>query len=212
MDTLEQKMGDVASTFKTSIKDVDKKAERMGKLKFIPKEDAVSIAGDLGALERKMQELNKAIAGLRSDMPRSEQILTDIEERLNQTSGALFTKQQYEVEELKKKVGAMESRVGGLESELEEEIERIRRQSGESEISRFLSELNESKKKITGLEEMKKEFETLKKRSASFNAHEMKENILSEFEKINSNLVESVEKKKNQIHQIEQETARLRRA
>ena len=57
---------------------------------------------------------------------------------------------------------------------------------------------------------MKKEFGEMRKRSASFNAQEMKDNILTDFQKINNDLVESVEQKKSEIHRIEQETAKMR--
>jgi hypothetical protein len=165
---------------------------------------------DLGLLDRKIEDLKASINGLRSDMPRAEQILGDIEQRLIETRGTLFTRQQHELEEMGKKINMLETRMEETESDIEEGIERVRKEARSSEISRFLSVANDNRKRIAGLEQMKKEFEEVKKRSASFNAQKMKDTILTDFEKINNSLVESIEQKKNEIQRVEQETAQMR--
>lgn len=208
--TLEKKMGDSTSTLKASIRDVDKKAEMLGKVKVTPESDSVTIVNEISSLQKKIDELNQSISALRTQMPRSEHILMEIEEKLRNTSGAIFTKQEHEIGEMKKRLQMMETRVQEAEKNVEEDIEKMKRQSAESELPKFLNEVKENKKKIEALEAMKTEFDEIKKRSASFNAKEMKENILTEFEKINTDLVESIEKKRSEIERIEEETARMR--
>jgi DNA repair exonuclease SbcCD ATPase subunit len=210
MDNLEHKVGNTATSLKTSLKEVDKKAQRIGQLKFMPNQDALSIAQEVGVLEKKIDELNNSISGLRLEMPKAEHILVEIEQRIGQTKGALFTKQQHELDEMIKKIGLIESRVEGTERDVEESIEKIKKETGVSEIGRFLNNVNENRKKIEELQLMKKDFNEIKKRSESFNAQEIKENIITDFEKINNNLVESVEQKKSEIQRIEHETAQMR--
>ena len=210
ISNLEQKVGSVAESFKDSLSQVDRKAERMGTLKFMPKEEAVSITDDLGKLESKMEELSEAFSRLRSGIPTREQIVSAMEEKMKQTGGVFLTKQQHDLEEMKVRLEMMESRVQGTERDMEEEIERLKKGMGEGEMRRFLGEVNENRRRIAELEGMRKEFEDMKKRSASFNAQEMKENILGEFEKINNELVESIEKKRNEMQRMEQETAAMR--
>jgi len=210
MANLEQRIGNETKQLKTTLKEVDKKAERMGKLKFIPKEDALSIVKEISDMEKKISDLNTSITRFREEMPRTEHILMEIEERLKETSGALFAKQQHQLEEMQRKINMIEARVEGTEKDIEEAVERMKKGGVEAEISRFLRDVNENKQKIAKLEEMKRDFEEMKKRSASFNAQEIKENILMDFEKINTNLVESIEKKKSEIQRLEQETAQMR--
>jgi len=210
LENFEKRMGETTSTLKSSLKEVDRKAERLGHVKFMPKQDALSIVRELSLLDRKISDLNSSINGLRSDMPKAEHILEEIEQRLIETKGTLFTRQQHELEEMSKRIGMIEARIEENEKDIEEGIERIRKEAQGRDISRFLSAVNDNKKRILKLEEMKKSFDEIKKRSASFNAREIKENILSDFEKINNNLVNSIEQKKSEIQRIEQETARMR--
>jgi chromosome segregation ATPase len=210
MDTFEKRMIDTTSSLRSSLKEVDKKAERLGQVKFTPEQDAVSIARELNTTDAKITSLNDSINALRSDMPKAEHILAEIEQRLIETKGALFAKQQHELEEMAKRIGMIESRIEETERDIEESVGRMRRQSGAGDMSKFLSVVNDNKRRIEGVEAMRKEFESVKKRSASFNAQEIKDNIMKDFEKINSSLVESVEQKKTEIQRIEQETAKMR--
>jgi len=209
MDNFEKQMGSTASTLRTSLEEIDKKADRLSQVKFMPKQDAMSIVRELTLLDKKITGLKESIKGLRSDMPKAEHILGDIEQKLVETRGTLFTRQQHELEEMARKIGMLETRMQENEKDIEEGIDKLRKGGG-ADISRFLSTVNDNKNRIKEMEGMKQEFEEMKKRSASFNAQEIRENILTDFEKINTNLVETVEQKKSEIHRIEQETAQMR--
>jgi uncharacterized phage infection (PIP) family protein YhgE len=89
-------------------------------------------------------------------------------------------------------------------------MQKMRKEFGESDVPKFLKEVDKNRKRIEGLEDMKIRFEDMEKRSASFDAQEVKDSIVTEFEKINTDLVESIEKKKSEIQRLEQETAQMR--
>lgn len=210
IDTFEKRMGETTSSLRSSLNDVDKKAERLGQIKFMPDQDSVSIVNELNDVDTKITDLNESIKALRTEMPRAEHILAEIEQRLIETKGALFAKQQHELDEMSNRISMIESRVEETERDIEERVNRMRKQSGMADVSKFLSVMNDNRRRIEGIEEMKREFESIKKRSASFNAQEIKDNIMKDFEKINNSLVESVEQKRTEIQRIEQETAKMR--
>lgn len=206
----ENKMGSVTNQLRSSVSEIDKKADRAGTIKIMPKGEAVSLASDMGTIDARIKKLANEIALIRSEMPHTSHILAEVGERMKETSGAMITRQQHSMIEINRKLEMIESRVAGSEKDLEEEVEKMRKQSGESELPRFLNELADSKKRITKLEEMANEFDALKKRSESFNAQELKDSVFREFERINESLVQSIEKKKDDINRMETETVQMR--
>jgi len=207
---LEQKMNSASSSFQGSLKEIDKKAERLGQLTSMDKEEAASLVNEINTMEKKIGELNDSISSLRLEIPQTEHILSEIEQRIAETKGVSFTQNQHQLEEMRRRLETMESRIQGSEQEMEEEIEKIRKESKSADLSRFMNVIESNRSKIEELEKMKADLDIIKKRSASFDAQEIKNTILDEFERINSKLVESVEKKKEEIQKIEQETAKMR--
>jgi chromosome segregation ATPase len=65
--------GDLKSTL-NEIKRVEKSAKRIGRIKFLPKEEAMSLVGEIGELERRVETISEKIAEIRTVPENIEEI------------------------------------------------------------------------------------------------------------------------------------------
>ncbi len=212
MINLEQKVGSTESALKRSVKDVENKADRMSSLAALEPGQAKSLVDEIGRMQQTIHELNQSLEGFRSEMPRTEHILEEIEHRIAQTKGVALTQDKHETSELKRRIELMESRLQGAEQDMEEEIEKLKREGRSAEFSKFMTAVEDNRKRISELYPLKQEVESIKSNAASFDAQEMKNGVMAEIGKLESKLSETVAKKGEDIQRLEQEMARMRQA